>query len=210
MTMNQKKDRMKQAQLARAYMNGGTTPYLAARKCGFLRVSLMEEAIDELEKQEMLEKKPSPMSDDSAYLPKAAVVIGTRPPSAPQAEEMKPDETEAPKIAFKPLQVWKNDLASVAHYGQNDGRNPMFRLRLEGVKTYLEIPETHIKDAAKILCEAAGLNGPDSNSESKEARELKPDNSDRVAVLEAALFAEKEAHNALKLKVFDKLLAHLD
>lgn len=206
-----KKNRLEQAKIARAYVRGGTPPYQAARKCGFLRVSMMEEAIDELEKQEMLEKKPSSMSNDSAYLPKAAVVIDTRPPSAPQTEG-----TTAQRIAYKPLQSWRNELASVAFYGQNDGRKPMFRLRLEGVHSFLEIPETHINDAAKLLCEAAGLNGPDETGEARTPKVSVDDETEskdkllaRIATLEAALVCEKEAHNALKLKVFDKLLAQL-
>lgn len=207
--MNQTKNRMKQAELARAYMNGGTPPYQAARKCGFLRVALMEEAIRELEAHEKLENSPA-SDNDSAYLPKAEVVIDTRPPRV-----WRPVEPEE-RIAFKPLQVWKNNLASVAHYGQNDERKPMFRLRLEGVRSYIEIPETHIKDAAKMLCEAAGLNGPHETEGSNDPKILvgaeKEEESVLLAMikdLEVALHAEKEAHNALKLKVFDKLFAQL-
>lgn len=44
--------RAQAAKLARAYMRGGQTPYAAAKRTGFARVSLMEQAIDELERVE--------------------------------------------------------------------------------------------------------------------------------------------------------------
>lgn len=44
--------RMETAKLALAYMAGGDPPYQAARKTGFMRVSVMEEAIKELEKEQ--------------------------------------------------------------------------------------------------------------------------------------------------------------
>ena len=53
MSMGKTKEwRMQAAQLALAYMAGGDPPYQAARKTGFMRVSIMEEAIKELEKEQ--------------------------------------------------------------------------------------------------------------------------------------------------------------
>lgn len=50
MTVSKTKEwRMKAAELAKAYMAGGEPPYQAARKTGFMRVAIMEEAIRELE-----------------------------------------------------------------------------------------------------------------------------------------------------------------
>ena len=207
-----KKNRLEQAKLAKAYLAGGSPPYQAARKCGFMRVALMEEAIRELDEQEKLENAPD---------------VETTP------AEPKPTETNKGPV-YKPLQVWKNDLASVAFYGHNDGRKPMYRLRLDGVYQFLEIPETHINDAAKLLCEAAGMKGPESsdngNSELAELCEsLRRENDDLckrnddlreridelthrrdgddLAKVMAELEAERAAHNALKQKVCDKLLA---
>lgn len=207
-----KKNRLEQAKLAKAYMAGGSPPYQAARACGFMRVGLMEEAIRELDEQEKLENAPDV---ETAHA------------------EPNPTKTDKEPV-YKPLQVWKNDLASVAFYGHNDGRKPMYRLRLEGVQQYLVIPETHIKDAAKLLCEAADMKGPESsdngNSELAELCEsLKRENDDlckrnddlrnridelthrqkddELAKVMADLEAERAAHNELKLKMFDKLLA---
>lgn len=53
MSMGKTKEwRMQAAQLALAYMAGGDPPYQAARKTGFMRVAIMEEAIKELEKEQ--------------------------------------------------------------------------------------------------------------------------------------------------------------
>lgn len=53
MSMGKPKEwRMQAAQLALAYMAGGDPPYQAARKTGFMRVAIMEEAIKEMEKEQ--------------------------------------------------------------------------------------------------------------------------------------------------------------
>ena len=53
MSMGKTKEwRMQAAQLALEYMAGGDPPYQAARKTGFMRVAIMEEAIKELEKEQ--------------------------------------------------------------------------------------------------------------------------------------------------------------
>lgn len=203
--MNQKKSRLEQAKLARAYMKGGTPPYQAARKCGFMRVALMEEAIRDLEKQEKLESSPAvenvtaQESDSSAYLQKAQIAFDTKPPVDAKPEHVsKPMLNPEPKPFYKPLQNWRNEKASVSYYGSNDSLAPMYRLMVEGRTAYLNIPESSIKDVVSILCEAAGLNGPESNETS---------NPSRIAELEAELDAAKAELTDLKLKVFDKLIA---
>lgn len=190
--MIQKKNGMEQAKLARAYVRGGLPPYQAARKCGFLRVSLMEEAISELdayEKNDEADKKPVQETDNSAYLKKAQITFDTKPPVLTKLE---------PKQFYKPLQNWRNEKASVSYYGANDSLAPMYKLSLEGNNRFLIIPETSIKDVASLLCEAAGLNGPESNDTS---------NPGRIAELEAELEATKAELTYLKLKMFDKLMA---
>ena len=47
---------MERAELARAYINGGSAPYQAARQTGFMRVTEMQEAIRALEHKEAEEK----------------------------------------------------------------------------------------------------------------------------------------------------------
>jgi hypothetical protein len=193
--MNQNKPRLEQAKLARAYMRGGTPPYQAARKCGFVRVALMEEAIHELETQEKFESSPAVEnvaaqgSDSSAHLQKAQITFDTKPPVGTKPE---------PKQFYKPLQNWRNEKASVSYYGQNDNLSPMYRLLLDGQPIYLNIPESSIKEVASLLCEVAGLNGPGSKETS---------NSGRIAELEAELEATKAELTYLKLKMFDKLMA---
>lgn len=235
--MIQKKNRFEQAKLARAYMKGGFPPYQAARKCGFVRVSLMEEAIRELEAHEKLENPPeletttAQESDDSAYLPNAQTTFDTKPTfDAKPAVEVKPEPVPKPEPRpfYKPLQNWRNEKASVSYYGPNDSLAPMYRLMLEGRNQYLNIPESSIKDVVSLLCEAAGLNGPESSDGPskqelailndaltrenvalcKRLTELKhqPDDS-KIAKLEVELAAAKAELTDLKLKVFDKLIA---
>lgn len=52
-----KKNRLDEARIAKAYIAGGMPPYQAARKCGFMRVTAMEEVFRELEKLEAQRKE---------------------------------------------------------------------------------------------------------------------------------------------------------
>lgn len=74
---------LERAELARAYMNGGSAPYQAARLTGFMRVSEMQEAIRALEREEA---------------EKAALEKNTRFGPKKGAEAEKPAETKAEVI----------------------------------------------------------------------------------------------------------------
>jgi hypothetical protein len=208
-----KKSVIEQAKVAKSYMQGGLPPYLAARRCGFERVSLMEEAIRALEANENPENtdavvcKPESENDGSVYLKKAQVPFDPRPPVCLEREN---------RPFYKPLKNWRNEKASISYYGPNDSLAPMYRLMLEGRAIYLNIPETSIKDVASLLCEAAGLNGPGSTGTGKEEVSEQIDSmvSDavagykrRIAELETELEAKEAECVDLKLKVFDKLMA---
>lgn len=64
---------MERAELARAYINGGSAPYQAARQTGFMRVTEMQEAIRALEHKEAEEIERSEISESkSRDLPSVA------------------------------------------------------------------------------------------------------------------------------------------
>lgn len=78
--------RLKAAELAKAYMAGGDPPYQAARKTGFMRVAIMEDAIRELENargngtqapaQESAQQEQSMMLDYAKWGTKVELIPG--------------------------------------------------------------------------------------------------------------------------------------
>lgn len=216
-----KKNRMEAAKLALAYMAGGEAPYQAARKCGFARVGIMEEAIREMEAAEAEAKEPvadEPVPvEGGAYLPGADVVVEYKAPLEP-------------KVFYAPLQTWRNNACSVSHYGQNGNFSPMYKVMPANSTRYLNIPEADMQSVAMLLCEVCGLavkekDGlyaalTDANDtleyESKQhLEELKrnemlvvENETLRKTVVDAErrLVAEKQAHNDLKLKMCDLML----
>ena len=215
-----KKNRLEEAKLAKAYLAGGMPPYQAARKCGFMRVAAMEEAIRELEAAEA-PAAPQIDEDPSRYLYEKA-------PIEP------PKEWNVPVPAAQPLESWENEVGAVLRYGRNGDKEPAYRINLYGTRSYLMIPEDRFKSVAQLMADAAGLKCTSNDrlladmaeeretayqeaqqhlAELKRNEALQAEN-DRLAELNAALQAdletEKANHNALKLRVFDILLAEKD
>lgn len=161
MNVMQKK-RMDEAKIARAYMAGGMAPQQAAWKCGFKRVDAMNEAIRELEKAEgkgaMIAGgwiRPIGTEEDAAaYLPSAAVAgeFG-------QTEQKnQPWRMNRQAEAFKPpLEKWQNDAAIIHYYGQNGSYSPMFKVMTPKNSYHIQFGVDEMKDAARLMCEAAGL-----------------------------------------------------
>lgn len=73
------------AKLAKACMAGGTAPYQAARKYGFMRVAIMEEAIRAMEKREKAELD-GVKAEDGETAPGPAPAEGGRELRAEQEE----------------------------------------------------------------------------------------------------------------------------
>ena len=102
--------RMQAAKLAKAYMAGGDAPYQAARKTGFMRVGIMEEAIKELEKEQGKEEYRQEVE---------AQVMG--------AGKIDADEVEG-KIEPVLAAEYKNVVFCVREYEPKDGKDGMVRI----------------------------------------------------------------------------------
>ena len=211
-----KKNRLEEAKLAKAYLAGGMAPYQAAR-------TVMEEAIRELENAEA-PTPPQTGEDCSRYLYEKASVEPPKEWNAPVP----------PAPAAQPLETWENECGSVLRYGRNGEKEPAYRINLYGSRSYMIVPEDKFKAVAQLVMDAAGLKAASNDrlladmaeeretamfeaqqhlAELKRNEALQAEN-DRLAELNAhlqeSLEAEKASHNALKLRVFDILLAEKD
>lgn len=129
--------RMEAARLALAYMAGGDPPYQAARKTGFMRVSVMEEAIKELEKEQGKQDQIETAEQQVHGL------------DAPQPETSKSETMPVMCAEFT------NSAFCVREYEPKDGKDGMVRIWAGNRPQYIYASIQRVPMLIDLLKEAA-------------------------------------------------------
>lgn len=109
--MQNKQWRLENAKLAKAYMAGGMPPYQAAQKCGFMRLSYMEDAIREL---------------------------GNLEPEAPNEENSTPQQpVKASAMRLEQTGEWRNNAFLIKRFAANGDHPEMIRIFAGGRISYI-------------------------------------------------------------------------
>ena len=226
-----KKNRLDEARIAKAYIAGGMAPYQAARKCGFMRVTAMEEAFRELAALEADEKTAASESefvkpaeeDASQYLVEASNTGILKPVFVPKVN---------------PIETFESSVGSIRHLGETAEKSAVWRIDLKNCPSYLMVQEKDFQAFAQLVMQAAGLkvqsndhllaefaNLQDEMQTEAQAhlKELQRNEQLQERLQERLQEAERDCrkmheelkreqaeHQALKLRVFDLLLNRLD
>lgn len=126
--MQNKQWRLDNAKLAKAYMAGGMPPFQAAQKCGFMRVSYMEDALRELEASEQA----------NSDMVKAGPVQ-----NAPTA---RPEQTHE----------YRNSKFLIKRFAERDGYPEMIRVFAGGRISYIYFTPDDIPLLQALLREVTG------------------------------------------------------
>lgn len=178
--------RMQAAKLAKAYMAGGDAPYQAARKTGFMRVGIMEEAIKELEKEQGKEEYRQEVE---------AQVMG--------AGKIDANEVEG-KIEPVLAAEYKNVVFCVREYEPKDGKDGMVRIWAGARTQYIWSNINHVPMLIDLLKNvmAGGEMKPGTNEKNEIIREK----DEQIKMLQRELVetmdllkAERERNDAVLL-----------
>ena len=222
-----KKNRLDEARIAKAYIAGGMAPYQAARKCGFMRVTAMEEAFRELADLEANEKTAA---SESEYVKPAEEDASQYLVEASNTGILKP--VFVPKVS--PIETFESSVGSIRHLAETAEKSAVWRIDLKNSPSYLMVQEKDFQAFAQLVMQAAGLKAQSNdhliaefanlqNEMQTEAqahlKELQRNEQLQERLQEAEadcrkmheeLKREQAEHQALKLRVFDLLLNRLD
>lgn len=172
--------RMQAAQLAKAYLAGGEAPYQAARKSGFMRVGIMQEAIKELENEERLaqccEEAPEIETETRAETPEYANTQAL--------------EEEKPRLELRLKRESQTNWFTVREYEPQGEYDGMVRIWSEKRPSFIQMKPERVRILIDQLKEMVA--GKTVNAGESEREEMIRKQKEQITALERDLAETKE------------------